>query len=55
MAILSVAGRAVATAAIICVLSVFNGFHALLTEKLDILAPDITVGPVHGKTFANAD
>lgn len=55
IAIVSVAGVAVATAAIICVLSVFNGFHALLTEKLDILAPDITVGPVHGKTFANAD
>lgn len=46
---------AVATAAIICVLSVFNGFRGLLEEKLDILAPDVLVEPASGKTFADAD
>jgi len=45
----------VATAAIICVLSVFNGFRGLLNDKLDTLAPDVLITPAKGKTFANAD
>ena len=48
-------GVAVATAAIICVLSVFNGFHAILSAKLDILAPDVRVTPAAGKVFSDAD
>lgn len=46
---------AVATAAIICVLSVFNGFHNILAERLDTLSPDILVQPHTGKVFAEAD
>lgn len=48
-------GIAVATAAIVCVLSVFNGFKSLLTEKLDTLAPDVIITPAAGKTFADTD
>ncbi len=55
IAFVSVAGVAVATAAVVCVLSVFNGFQSVLTERLDTLAPDIMVTPVQGKTIANGD
>lgn len=51
----SVCAMAVATAAIICVLSVFNGFRDLIGDKLDTLSPDILVSPARGKVFANAD
>lgn len=51
----SVAGVAVATAAIVCVLSVFNGFREVLSDRLDTLCPDVIVEPAKGKTFANAD
>ncbi|MDE5586673.1 MAG: ABC transporter permease, partial [Muribaculaceae bacterium] len=55
IAIVSVAGVAVATAAVVCVLSVFNGFQSVLTERLDTLAPDLIVTPAQGKTIANGD
>ncbi len=46
---------AVATAAIVCVLSVFNGFRGLLSDTLDLLSPDILVTPAQGKVFADSD
>lgn len=55
IALVSVAGVAVATAAVVCVLSVFNGFHSVLTERLDTLSPDLMVSPREGKTIANGD
>ena len=51
----SVCGMAVATAAIICVLSVFNGFKGIIAERLDTLTPDILISPSKGKVFENAD
>ncbi len=51
----AVAGVAVATAAIVCVLSVFNGFRVVLAGKLDILSPDVLVRPAEGKVFADGD
>lgn len=45
---------AVATAAIICVLSVFNGFRQIIASKLDTLSPDIMITPAEGKVFGNA-
>ena len=51
----SVCGIAVATAAIICVLSVFNGFRSLIAERIDSLTPDVIVTPAKGKVFANGD
>lgn len=50
----SVCAMAVATAAIICVLSVFNGFRSVISSKLDTLSPDIMVTPVKGKVFTDA-
>lgn len=55
IALVSVAGVAVATAAVVCVLSVFNGFQSVLTERLDTLSPDIMVSAREGKTIANGD
>lgn len=55
IAITSVVGVAVATAAIICVLSVFNGFRSILNDSLDTLSPDVLVTPASGKVFHNAD
>lgn len=51
----SVAGVAVATAAIVCVLSVFNGFREVLAGRLDLMSPDVMVSPASGKTFADGD
>lgn len=55
ISIISMVGVAVATSAIVCVLSVFNGFRGLLTEKLDTLAPDVVITPAAGKVFADGD
>ena len=55
IALVSVAGVAVATAAVVCVLSVFNGFQSVLIERLDTLSPDLMVTPKEGKTIANGD
>lgn len=55
IAMVSVAGVAVATAAVVCVLSVFNGFQSVLTERLDTLSPDLMVTPREGKTIENGD
>ncbi|MDE6023638.1 MAG: ABC transporter permease [Muribaculaceae bacterium] len=55
IALVSVAGVAVATAAVVCVLSVFNGFQSILSERLDNLSPDLMVTPREGKTIENGD
>ncbi|MDE6291005.1 MAG: ABC transporter permease, partial [Muribaculaceae bacterium] len=55
IALVSVVGVAVATAAVVCVLSVFNGFQSVLTERMDTLSPDIMVSPREGKTIVNGD
>ena len=55
IAIVSVVGVAVATAAVICVLSVFNGFQAVIGERLNTLAPDLMVIPAEGKTISDGD
>lgn len=52
---ISVAGVAVATAAIIVVLSVFNGFTDLAKSHFSIIDPDIMVTPAGGKVIENAD
>ncbi len=55
IALVSLCGIAVATAAIVCVLSVFNGFQSVLGDKLDSFTPDIEVSEVNGKVFAGGD
>jgi lipoprotein-releasing system permease protein len=48
---ISVIGVAIGTAALILVLSVFNGFEALLTGLFGHFNPNIKVTPAQGKTF----
>lgn len=55
ISVVAVCGIAVATAAIICVLSVFNGFKAVIADRLDTLAPDIMISAAKGKTISNPD
>lgn len=55
LTVIALCGIAVATAAIICVLSVFNGFRVLLSERNPGLRPDIEVAPAKGKTIESPD
>ena len=51
----SVGGVAVAVAAMVVVMSVFNGFRYLAESKLSRIDPDLAVVPAGGKVFAGAD
>lgn len=51
----AVAGVAVATAAIVIVLSVFNGFTQLAEKRLANIDPDIKIVPSLGKTFEHGE
>ncbi|MDE5797380.1 MAG: ABC transporter permease, partial [Muribaculaceae bacterium] len=55
IAAVSVVGVAFATAAIVCVLSVFNGFRNVLAEGYSNLMPDIVIVPVQGKIINCSD
>lgn len=55
LSIISVVGVAVATAAMVVVLSVFNGFSDLAKSKLSMIDPDLLVAPATGKIIADAD
>ena len=53
---ISAAGMAVGTAALIVILSVYNGFDRIIRDNLDSRLPDLVVRPAAGKTFdAEAD
>lgn len=52
---ISVLGVAIGTAALILVLSVFNGFEDLITGLFSNFNPDVKVTPVKGKTFVPTD
>lgn len=55
IAIISITGVAVATAAIICVFSVFNGFRDILISQNDKILPDVEITPAKGKVIADGD
>lgn len=55
ISLISVTGVALASMAIVCVLSVFNGFTDLASEKISQLSPDLRIEPVRGKAIADAD
>ncbi len=55
ISIVAVCGVVVATAALICVLSVFNGFRGLIMGKLAMLDPQVAITATMGKTVADAD
>jgi lipoprotein-releasing system permease protein len=48
---ISAAGVCVGTIALICVLSVFNGFESLIANMFSSFDPDLKISLVHGKTF----
>lgn len=52
---ISVIGVAVATMALVIVLSVFNGFHDLVASLFTNFDPQLKVVPVEGKTVASDD
>ena len=54
ISLISVAGVAVGSAALVVVLSVFNGIDALLDEAAGSFTPDLTLSPASGK-FAPVD
>lgn len=51
ISLLSAIGMAVGTAALILILSVYNGFDNVIKQNLSDLAPDVLVTPAHGKFF----
>lgn len=48
---ISAIGMAVGTAALVLILSVYNGFDRVIEESISDLSPDVLVTPVHGKYF----
>ena len=48
---ISVAGMAIGTAALVIILSVFNGFNQLVSDSLGDAQPDLVVKPASGKAF----
>lgn len=52
---ISAAGMAVGTAALILILSVFNGFEGLIRKNLSDLDPDVLVRAAEGKFFSADD
>ena len=48
---IGIAGMAIGTAALIVILSVFNGFNALVTESLTDAGADLQLRPASGKVF----
>lgn len=48
---ISVAGMAIGTAALIIILSVYNGFDGIIRSSLSDLDPDYVIKPSAGKTF----
>ncbi|MCM1336790.1 MAG: ABC transporter permease [Candidatus Amulumruptor caecigallinarius] len=55
ISLISLAGVAVATMAMVCVLSVFNGFTDLALSRTSQIDPQLLVTPVQGKTFADGE
>ena len=55
ISIVAVCGVVVATAALICVLSVFNGFRGLIMGKLAMLDPQVAITATMGKAINDAD
>ena len=48
---ISAAGVAIGTMALVCVLSVFNGFETLISDMFSAFDPDLKITLTHGKTF----
>lgn len=51
----SAAGIAIGTAALVVILSVFNGFDGLIRDSIDAVDPDLKLTPATGKTLDPAE
>lgn len=51
ISIISVCGIAIATLAMVCTLSIFNGFTKLVSDSFSIIDPDLLIEPSRGKVF----
>lgn len=52
---ISVVGMAIGTAALVIILSVYNGFNGIIEQNLGELDPDYKIVPSEGKTFSTGD
>ena len=52
---ISILGLAIGTAALVIILSVFNGFESLLSGQFNAFNPDYKITPATGKTFNPSD
>ena len=48
---ISICGIAIATMAMVCTLSIFNGFTKLVSDSFSIMDPDLQIIPAKGKVF----
>lgn len=48
-------GVGIITAAMICMLSVYNGFEGLVSDLTSRFDPELRIEPAYGKTFADSD
>lgn len=55
ISIISICGVVVTTAALVCVLSVFNGFKGVIQDRLARLDPEVAITPTKGKVMPDAD
>ena len=55
ISIISLLGVVVTTAALVCVLSVFNGFRGMIMNRLATLDPEIAITASQGKVIAQVD
>lgn len=55
IAAVAMCGIALATTALVVVMSVFNGFHSLISQRLSILEPPLTAIASEGKTISDVD
>lgn len=55
IAAVAMCGIALATTALVVVMSVFNGFHSLISQRLSVLEPPLTAVACEGKTISNVD
>lgn len=55
ISLISVCGIAIATLAMVCTLSIFNGFTRLVSDSFSVIDPVLKISPAKGKVFDPAD
>lgn len=55
ISLISVCGIAIATLAMVCTLSIFNGFTQLVSDSFSVIDPTLQISPAKGKVFDPSD